>query len=124
MYEFLTGTVVEITPSYIVLENQGVGYLVYCANPFRYEENTETKIFVYQAVRENSITLYGFKTSSEKKLFLKLLDVSGIGPKSALAILANDDNRGLVFAIDNDDDKYLTKFQGLGRKQQNRLYLI
>lgn len=123
MYDFLMGTVVEITPSYIVLENQGVGYLVYCANPFRYEENTETKIFVYQAVRENSITLYGFKTSSEKKLFLKLLDVSGIGPKSALAILANDDNRGLVFAIDNDDDKYLTKFPGIGKKTAKQIVL-
>lgn len=125
MYEYLRGVITEVTPYYIVVDVNGVGYQVYVANPFKYEEDehVEQKVFVYQAVRDNGISLYGFKNSSEKQLFLKLLDVSGIGPKSALAILANDDNRGLINAINSDDDGYLTKFPGIGKKTAKQIIL-
>ncbi|MGA0618402.1 Holliday junction branch migration protein RuvA [Ligilactobacillus salivarius] len=125
MYEYLRGVITEVTPYYIVVDVNGVGYQVYVANPFKYEEDEhiEQKVFVYQAVRDNDISLYGFKNSSEKQLFLKLLDVSGIGPKSALAILANDDNRGLINAINSDDDGYLTKFPGIGKKTAKQIIL-
>lgn len=125
MYEYLRGVITEVTPYYIVVDVNGVGYQVYVANPFKYEEDehAEQKVFIYQAVRDNDISLYGFKNSSEKQLFLKLLDVSGIGPKSALAILANDDNRGLINAINSDDDGYLTKFPGIGKKTAKQIIL-
>lgn len=125
MYEYLRGVITEVTPYYIVVDVNGVGYQVYVANPFKYEEDehAEQKVFVYQAVRDNDISLYGFKNSSEKQLFLKLLDVSGIGPKSALVILANDDNRGLINAINSDDDGYLTKFPGIGKKTAKQIIL-
>ena len=125
MYEYLRGVITEVTPYYIVVDVNGVGYQVYVANPFKYEEDkhAEQKVFVYQEVRDNDISLYGFKNSSEKQLFLKLLDVSGIGPKSALAILANDDNRGLINAINSDDDGYLTKFPGIGKKTAKQIIL-
>ncbi|WP_369021793.1 Holliday junction branch migration protein RuvA [Ligilactobacillus salivarius] len=125
MYEYLRGVITEVTPYYIVVDVNGVGYQVYVANPFKYEEDehAEQKVFVYQAVRDNDISLYGFKNSSEKQLFLKLLDVSGIGPKSALAILANDDNRGLINAINSDDDGYLTRFPGIGKKTAKQIIL-
>lgn len=125
MYEYLRGVITEVTPYNIVVDVNGVGYQVYVANPFKYEEDehVEQKVFVYQAVRDNDISLYGFKNSSEKQLFLKLLDVSGIGPKSALAILANDDNRGLINAINSDDDGYLTKFPGIGKKTAKQIIL-
>ena len=125
MYEYVRGVITEVTPYYIVVDVNGVGYQVYVANPFKYEEDehVEQKVFVYQAVRDNDISLYGFKNSSEKQLFLKLLDVSGIGPKSALAILANDDNRGLINAINSDDDGYLTKFPGIGKKTAKQIIL-
>ena len=125
MYEYLRGVITEVTPYYIVVDVNGVGYQVYVANPFKYEEDehVEQKVFVYQAVRDNDISLYGFKNSSEKQLFLKLLDVSGIGPKSPLAILANDDNRGLINAINSDDDGYLTKFPGIGKKTAKQIIL-
>lgn len=125
MYEYLRGVITEVTPYYIVVDVNGIGYQVYVTNPFKYEEDehAEQKVFVYQAVRDNDISLYGFKNSSEKQLFLKLLDVSGIGPKSALAILANDDNRGLINAINSDDDGYLTKFPGIGKKTAKQIIL-
>ena len=98
-------------------------YLVYVANPFAYQLNSQVRVYLYQAVRDNDISLYGFKTKVEKQLFLKLLNVSGIGPKSALAILASDDLSGLVTAINNDDDGYLVKFPGIGKKTAKQIIL-
>ena len=99
MYEYLIGKITAINPHYIVVEVNGIGYQLQVANPFRYEENTTQKVYVYQAVRENDVTLYGFYDLAEKQLFLKLISVSGIGPKSALAILATNDQGGFVAAI-------------------------
>ena len=77
-----------VTPRYIVVESGGIGYLIYVANPFKYTVDTlkQQKIYVYQAVRETEIMLYGFYDEAEKQLFLKMLSVSGIGPTSALAV--------------------------------------
>src|SRR5690554_4973710 len=98
MYEYIKGILTYVSPAYVVVENQGMGYQIHSANPYRFSTkmNEEVLIYVYQAVREDDITLYGFKDLNEKKLYLKLLNVSGIGPKSALAILANEDHSGLV----------------------------
>lgn len=123
MYEYLNGTITTITPAYIVLETAGVGYRLNVANPFRYTENATTKVFVAQIVRENEISLYGFWDGDEKILFDKLLGVSGIGPKSALAILANGDSQGLISAIANNDVTYLTQFPGVGKKTAQQIIL-
>ncbi|KRN31566.1 Holliday junction branch migration protein RuvA [Liquorilactobacillus mali] len=125
MYEYFDGLITNVTPYYIVVEIQGVGYQVYVANPFRYHVDLkkQKKVFIYQAVRENAITLYGFWSLAEKNLFLKLLNVSGIGPKSALAILANDNHLGLVEAINGENVVYLTKFPGVGKKTAQQIVL-
>ncbi|KRM90315.1 Holliday junction branch migration protein RuvA [Liquorilactobacillus cacaonum] len=125
MYEYFSGMITAVTPYYIVIEIQGIGYQVYVANPFRYQVDTNKpkKVYVYQAVRENAITLYGFWNLDEKMLFLKLLNVSGIGPKSALAILANDNHLGLVEAINGENVAYLTKFPGVGKKTAQQIVL-
>jgi Holliday junction DNA helicase RuvA len=123
MYEYLTGMIAAVTPSYIVVDVDGVGYLVYAANPFRFSNGQQAKVFVYQAVRDNDISLYGFTTQTEKNLFVKLLNVSGIGPKSALAILATNDLQGLVKAIQNNSITYLTKFPGVGKKTAQQIVL-
>lgn len=125
MYEYLTGTITQVFPAYIVVENNGIGYLINVANPFRFksDENKQEKIYLHQIVRENEIMLYGFSDFNEKQLFLKLISVSGIGPKSALAILANEDHNGFVSAVNNDDDAYLTKFPGIGKKTAKQIIL-
>lgn len=123
MYEYLEGKVTIVTPSYIVIDVQGVGYRVLTANPYRYHENDVARIYIYQAVRETELTLYGFVDSDEKQLFEQLLNVSGIGPKSALAILASADHSGLINAIANDDASYLTKFPGVGKKTAGQIVL-
>lgn len=125
MYEYLTGTITHVFPAYIVVENNGIGYLINVANPFRFktDETKQEKIYLHQVVRENEIALYGFSDFNEKQLFLKLISVSGIGPKSALAILANEDHNGFVSAVNNDDDAYLTKFPGIGKKTAKQIIL-
>ena len=123
MYEYLIGKITAINPHYIVVEVNGIGYQLQVANPFRYEENATQKVYVYQAVRENDVTLYGFYDLAEKQLFLKLISVSGIGPKSALAILATNDQGGFVAAINADDEAYLTKFPSIGKKTAKQIIL-
>ncbi|MGM0237996.1 MULTISPECIES: Holliday junction branch migration protein RuvA [Enterococcus] len=125
MYEYITGKLTAITPSYVVIEVNGLGYLIYLANPYRYTGKLEQVVTIYlqQIVREDAQLLYGFEDLAEKQLFLRLVSVSGIGPKSALAILANDDQQGLIGAVEAGDITYLTKFPGVGKKTANQIVL-
>ena len=122
MYEYLKGIITKITAKYIVLEVNGIWYILHVANPYAYsgQVNQEAQIYVHQVVREDAHLLYGFRSEDEKKLFLSLISVSGIGPVSALAIIAADDNAGLVQAIETKNITYLTKFLKLVRKQPSR----
>lgn len=123
MYEYLTGLVTAVTPGYIVVDVAGVGYQVQVANPFRFRENEKQRVYVYQAVRDTAVTLYGFSSLEEKELFLRLISVAGIGPKSALAILANDDHAGFIAAVEADDVNYLVKYPGIGKKTAKQIIL-
>ena len=125
MYEFIEGTLENIFPTHIVINVHGIGFKIYCPNPFVFKEYLKQEIVCYveQVVREDSITLYGFKTVEEKDLFNVLNKVSGIGPKSALSILAVGDNQGLIHAIDQSDIVYLTKFPGVGKKTAQQIIL-
>ncbi|GAA0475538.1 Holliday junction branch migration protein RuvA [Alkalibacterium sp. m-11] len=125
MFEYIKGTVAHLYPGYIVIDNQGIGYKILMANPFRYTDqmSQEILIYVYQDVKQDSMQLFGFKTMQEKNLFLKLINVSGIGPKSALAILANDNHQGFVQAIEDNNVTFLTKFPGVGKKTAQQIVL-
>lgn len=123
MYEYLNGVITMIAPQYLVIEVQGVGFRVQVANPYAFTLDKPTRLYVEQVVRENELALYGFSDAKEKQLFLKLLAVSGIGPKSALAILAQNDHVSLVRAIQNQDVNYLTKFPGIGKKTAQQIVL-
>lgn len=125
MYEYLKGTISMVAPQYIVVDVQGVGYKLLVANPYRFHEDSAkaVRVFVYQAVRDDDISLFGFSDQAEKRLFMQLINVSGIGPKSALAILANPDHQGLVDAIANNNIGYLTKFPGIGKKTASQIVL-
>ena len=125
MYEYFIGLITDVTPHYIVLEVGGIGYQLNVANPFSFQvdRSKEQQVYIYQAVRENDVSLFGFRDLPEKQLFLKLIGVSGIGPKSALAILAANDHEGLVKAIYANDDSYLTKFPSIGKKTAKQIIL-
>ncbi|HEW1794660.1 TPA: Holliday junction branch migration protein RuvA, partial [Streptococcus pneumoniae] len=99
--------------------------ILHVANPYAYsgQVNQEAQIYVHQVVREDAHLLYGFRSEDEKKLFLSLISVSGIGPVSALAIIAADDNAGLVQAIETKNITYLTKFPKIGKKTAQQMVL-
>lgn len=125
MYEYLNGELAHILPTAIVVDVHGVGYQVVFANPYRLQDSLkkQIKVIVQQVVREDSITLYGFISSEERELFQRLISVSGIGPKSAMSILANDDTEGFVNAVESGNVTYLTKFPGVGKKTAQQIIL-
>ncbi|MDN6161416.1 MAG: Holliday junction branch migration protein RuvA [Atopostipes sp.] len=125
MYEYIIGTVKEVNPSFLVLDNHQIGYHIHIANPFRLSDqlNEEATIYLYQSVTQDDMRLYGFINREEKELFLKLIGVSGIGPKSALAILAVEDHIGFVQAIEENNVKYLQNFPGVGKKTASQIIL-
>jgi holliday junction DNA helicase RuvA len=125
LYEFIKGTVHFIGPEYIVVENNGIGYQIAAPNPFSYSQYSgqEVIIYTYTYVREDIFALYGFQSREEKMLFTKLLNVSGIGPKGALAILASGEPQQVVQAIENEDEAFLVKFPGVGKKTARQMIL-
>ncbi|MBC6117140.1 Holliday junction branch migration protein RuvA [Listeria innocua] len=125
MYDYIKGIVKTITPEYIVVETGQIGYQIITGNPFSFQrlEGTEAQVFLYQHVREDNISLFGFQSTEERYLFKKLLSVSGIGPKSALAIIASGDVVPLITAIESEDDVYLTKFPSIGKKTARQIIL-
>ena len=125
MYEYFKGILSKITAKYIVVEVGQIGHILHVANPYAYsgQLNQEIQVFVHQVIREDAQLLYGFGTEDEKQLFLNLISVSGIGPVSALAIIAADDNAGLVQAIEQKNITYLTKFPKIGKKTAQQMVL-
>ncbi|WP_413627157.1 Holliday junction branch migration protein RuvA [Fructilactobacillus vespulae] len=125
MYEYLNGELTGLSSGYLVIDINGVGYLVYVANPYHFESmiNQKVKIYVHQSVSDSALTLYGFETLADKQLFEQLLNVSGIGSKSGLAIMAGNDNTGLINAIKTENVTYLTKFPGIGKKTAQQIIL-
>lgn len=125
MIDYIKGTVTFIDLQFVVIEANGVGYQIHCGNPFQFQgaEGKELVIYTYQHVREDILALYGFATREERTLFEKLLHVSGIGPKGALAILAAGTPAQVIGAIQSDDVTFLTKFPGIGKKTAQRLIL-
>ena len=123
MYAYIKGFVREIESDYIVLDNNGVGYLIYTASPYSFEIDKEYTVYLYQHVREDEMTLYGFKTLEEKKMFLKLTSVKGLGPKMALPMIALGSPDGIIDAIERENILYLKKFPKIGDKVARQIIL-
>lgn len=123
MYGYINGIIKKISPKYVIIENNGIGYILLVSNPYSFRLNETMTIFTYQHVREDVIELYGFKLEEEKDLFVKLISVSGIGPKTALSILASGTVKEIISAIETRNDAYLRKFPGIGTKASQQIIL-
>lgn len=123
MYGYIKGIVTEIESTYIILENNGTGYLIYTANPYAFKEQEDAKVYLYNQIREDENTLYGFVNKEEKELFLKLIGVKGLGPKMALPMLATGSISGIVDAIERENILYLKKFPKIGDKVARQIIL-
>lgn len=125
MYAYLKGTLSQITPTHVVIEIGGLGYECLTPNPYRFQKDLERNITLYTQliVREDAHLLYGFHSIEEKSLFLSLNKVTGIGPKSALAILASSSPQDVKRAIEEENEAYLIKFPGVGKKTARQIIL-
>lgn len=124
MYDYIIGQVTRITPEYIVLEQGGIGYLIITPNPYAFRiKEEQQKVYLHMHVREDAQQLFGFKTLEQRELFQKLIQVSGIGPKSALPILASGTPSQVITAIEMEDEAFLVKFPGVGKKTARQMIL-
>ena len=123
MFEYIKGKIISQESNYVVIDNNGIGYLVYVSNPYYFELDKEYTLYVYQYIREDEMTLYGFKNIEEKKLFLKLIEVKGVGCKMALPMFATGSIDGIIDAIERENILYLKKFPKIGEKVAKQIIL-
>lgn len=126
MYSYIRGTLEEILPDGIVVENGGIGYHIDV--PGRVsgclpDPGEEVKIYTYLYVKEDCFLLFGFLDRRELDLFRMMLNVSGIGPKGALGILTALTPDELILAVSKDDAKAIAKAPGIGSKTAQKLII-
>lgn len=125
MIAYLEGEIIYTTDKFIILNTGGVGYKVNLTDDtlLSYKDKKTASLFIYTAVRENSIDLFGFKNAEELSFFELLLDVSGIGPRSALAIIGLAPINTIKRAIAIGDVSYLNKVSGIGKKTAEKIII-
>lgn len=125
MIGYLKGKVKELTPEYVLLEVNGVGYEVICSGAaFSLLSGADVgEVYTYMQVKEDGIALFGFSDLQEKNLFLKLISVQGVGAKLAIAVLSSMRPSDVSAAIATADAKRLSAVKGLGKKTAERLIL-
>lgn len=123
MLYYIKGIVGEINVNNIIVEVNGLGYLVYVSNPYSFSEGSNVKIYLYNHIREDENSLYGFKTKDELELFLRLINVKGLGPKMALPMFASGSTEGIIDAIERENILYLKKFPKIGDKVARQIIL-
>ncbi len=123
MYNYIIGTITMQTASYIVVEAYNVGYTINVANPYSFELGKDYKVFLYNNVKEDEYSLYGFKDEAEREMFLKLINVKGLGPKIAMPMIVSGTIGGLADAIERENILYLTKFPKVGEKLAKQIIL-
>ena len=126
MIAFLRGRIVAKQPNRVIVDIQGVGYDVHVPLSTYYDigdDGAEVTLRVYTHVREDALQLYGFLTDLERHVFERLIGVSGIGPKLAIAVLSGMEPRELVAAVQRGDVARLTGIPGVGKKTAERIVL-
>jgi len=123
MIDYLKGEITELTPAFVVLETNGVGYFINITLPtFTFlGEQTTSKLFVYEAIREDAHVLYGFRYQSERQLFLLLISVSGIGANTARMIMSSYSAQEIQEMIASGNVSALNGIKGIGTKTAQRI---
>lgn len=125
MIDYIKGKIVDINDNVVVLENQGIAFeiMVSSATMVGLQIEQFVCLYTYLQVREDAFSLYGFSSRDEKKMFLRLISVAGVGPKVALAVLSTVRINEIAMAILNSDTVTLSKVKGLGKKTAERIIL-
>lgn len=125
MLAYIKGTITDIGSDEIIVETGGVGFLVFTSSQAttRLTKNQQAIIYTHLNVREDDMSLFGFLTKEERSVFRMLINVSGVGPKSALSILSCLSVDELRMAVLSDDYKAIAKANGIGPKTAQRLII-
>ena len=125
MIGYLKGKVIYSEEGTVLLEVNGIGYELVCSGSLfaKLVTNGEGEAYTYLQVREDGVALFGFVSPEEKNMFLKLISVSGVGPKMGISILSGMNINELAVAIATSDVKGLTSVKGLGKKTAERIVL-
>jgi Holliday junction DNA helicase RuvA len=126
MYSYIKGLLVEVNADHAIVEIGGIGYHVYIPLSFytaHQKLNSEIIFHTSFIVREDSMRLFGFESKEEKALFEKLITISGLGPKTALAIIGQSDTIDLTEVISSKDVAALTRVPGIGKKTAERIII-
>lgn len=126
MYAYIKGTLEIKTTEYVVIETNGIGYKIFMSESAidkLGELGAQVKVHTYLKVREDDMSLYGFNTNEELRMFELLLSVSGVGAKSAIVILSNITPSSFALAVITDDVGKLKKLPGIGPKTAQRIIL-
>ncbi len=121
----ITGTTIAITDKYLIIETGGIGYRVFATAEtlVKRKAGDQASLWTAHIVREDAQELYGFETQTDQELFELLLGVSGIGPKSALAVMNVATAGTIARAVNTNDVSYLTKISGIGKKTAEKIIL-
>jgi len=125
MIDYIKGEITELTPAYVVLETAGIGYFINITLPtFSFlGEQTSSKLFIYEAIREDAHVLYGFRQQSERHLFLLLISVSGIGANTARMIMSSYSAEEIQEMIASGNVVALNAIKGIGTKTAQRIII-
>ena len=123
MIGYVYGKVMYNDGNVLLVENGGIGYEITCSSAAfcRMMEKREGGVYTYTQVKEDGIALFGFDTIEEKKMFLKLISVSGVGAKMGITVLGSMNLKDLALAIATSDVKSLSRVKGLGKKTAERI---
>ncbi|SDX41198.1 Holliday junction branch migration protein RuvA [Paenibacillus sp. CF384] len=124
MIDYVRGRVVHLDTEFVVVDVRDIGYQVFTPNPYAFAKSDEAvTVYTHHHVREDATLLFGFATREEQAMFRKLLEVSGIGPRVALGILAGGKPETIAAAIQQENLTFLTKLPGIGKKTAQRMVL-
>ena len=123
MIGYIKGKVLSALDNVVLLENNGIGYEITCSSSVfqKLLNEKQGEVYTYLAVRDDGVSLYGFISLEEKNMFLKLITVSGVGPKMGITVLSSIDISSLATMIATSDVKGLSKIKGLGKKTAERI---
>lgn len=123
MIGYISGKVTAVEENKVTLENSGIGFEIICSAAALERLGNEKSggVFTYLQMKEDGLNLFGFDTAEEKKMFLKLVSVSGVGAKMAINVLSSMRIKDLALAIAGSDVKALSKIKGLGKKTSERI---
>lgn len=125
MIAYVKGKVIDEFEGGVVIENNGIGYEILCSATAaaKLSANKEGAVYTYFQLRDDGVSLYGFDNKAEKAMFIKLISVSGVGPKLGIGVLSGMNLTDLATAIATSDVKTLSRIKGLGKKTAERIVL-